>query len=385
MTSKACDVLVGGASTQSRARRPIPWEWAECIDRQGCMETWSTPGGLKKLITWTFDQGGPIFGYMNRPSGLARNMLGPGSIVSELEVEAAILLRRLVAGHMASDDLLVRWLANGSDACDMAVRVARAVTGRKDVISVGYHGSSVVFAAPPQNAGVLYGATEFTHHVLFGDRDALARWGPPAAVIVEVPSTDEKASEYLSTIRGYCDTTGAVFILDDIVTGFRLALGGAAEHYGVRPDLVCYGKAMSNGRGISALVGHADYMRFAEDRVFYSNTYNGDPFNCGEVISTLIYLEANKGDVYAHLWNMGADFKARMNAIGVPVIGHAPRSAIAFPDEKVKAEFSRRMILRGIIMDRPNYISTAHHDVHLKASVEAAEEVVCELRHDGLY
>lgn len=348
------------------------------------METWRTPEGVKHLITWTFDQGGPILGYRNEPCGLASRMMGPGSVVSELEVDAAISLLQVVAPYMVTDDLLVRWLANGSDACDMAVRIARAVTGKQKIISIGYHGSSVIFSTPPQNAGVLFGATEFTHHVPFGDRNALAWWGAPAAVIVEVPSTDEKAAEYLSAIRGYCNETGAVFILDDIVTGFRLALGGASEYYGVKPDLACYGKAMSNGRGIAALVGPAEMMRWAEDRVFYSNTFNGDPFNCAEAISTLAYLWKNEKYVYPRLWDLGERFKQEMNRVGVPVVGHAPRSAIVFPDEKLKREFSKRMILRGVVMDRPNYMSTAHGDAHLKASVEAAEEVMCELKRDGL-
>jgi glutamate-1-semialdehyde 2,1-aminomutase len=387
MQSKPRDVLVAGASTQSRARRPIPYEWAVCLDRQGCMETWKTPEGLKRLITWTFDQGGPVFGYMNRPSGLAKNMLGPGSIVSELEVEAAVVLLQIVAPFLTTEDPLVRWLANGSDACDMAVRVARAVTGKPVIVSIGYHGSSAIFATPPQNAGIPQILTSLTTHVAFGDEAGLrAAFQDPrgiAGVIVEVPSTDEKAVDFLGLIRQATGQTGSLFILDDIVTGFRLALGGASEYYGVKPDLVCYGKAMSNGRGISALVGPAEMMRWAEDRVFFSNTFNGDPFNCAEVIETLTYLEKHP-EVYSHLWNMGGEFKTRMNAIGVPVIGHAPRSAIVFPDEKLKAEFSRRMILRGIVMDRPNYMSTAHHEAHLTQSVEAAEEVMCSLRADGL-
>jgi glutamate-1-semialdehyde aminotransferase len=270
----------------------------------------------------------------------------------------------------------------------MAVRVARAVVGNGIVISIGYHGSSVIFAHPPQNAGIPSGLMELTSHVAFGDDAGLiAALQDPrgvAAVIVEVPSTDERAADFLNLIRRMTTKAGALFILDDIVTGFRLALGGAAEHYGVNPDLACYGKAMSNGRGISALVGPAEYMRFAEDRAFYSNTFNGDPFNCGEVIATLAHLEKNKESVYAHLWDMGEQFKLRMNAIGVPVVGHAPRSAIVFPDEKVKAEFSRRMILHGIVCDRPNYMSTAHRQEHLDATVAAAQEVMWSLRRDGL-
>ena len=352
------------------------------------METWRTPEGVKNFITWTFDQGGPVLGYRNEPCGLANRMMGPGSVVSELEVDAAISLLQVVAPYMVTDDLLVRWLANGSDACDMAVRIARAVTGKQKIISIGYHGSSVVFSTPPQNAGIPQGLTLLTAHVPFGDTASLIAEAQKsngiAGIIVEVPSTDEKAVDFLKDIRKLTSDLGALFILDDIVTGFRLALGGAAEHYGVRPDLVCYGKAMSNGRGISALVGPAEYMRFAEDRVFFSNTFNGDPFNCAEAISTLAYLWKNEKYVYPHLWDLGERFKQEMNRVGVPVVGHAPRSAIVFPDEKVKREFSKRMILRGVVMDRPNYMSTAHGDAHLKASVDAAEEVMCELKRDGL-
>jgi glutamate-1-semialdehyde aminotransferase len=356
-----------------------------CLERQGCTELWDTPDGLKHMVTWTFDQGGPVLGYLNRPCGLADKMFGPGSVVSALEVEAAIRLLEIVAPFLKTQDLLVRWLANGSDACDMAVRVARAVTGRPDVLSVGYHGSSVVFSTPPQDAGVMWSAKANTRHLAFGDADVLRADDSPAAVIVEVPSTDEKAVYYLSAVRAYCDEVGAAFILDDIVTGFRLALGGAPEHYGVKPDMVCYGKALSNGRGISALVGPSEWMDLASDRVFYSNTYNGDPFNCAEVISTLTYLERHHGDVYSHLWDLGERFKQELSAVGVPVVGHAPRSAIVFEDEKVKAEFSRRMILKGVVLDRPNYMSMAHHEPHLQLTVEAAGEVVQSLRRDGLF
>ena len=135
------------------------------------------------------------------------------------------------------------------------LRLARAATRRNKFVSIGYHGSSVLFAHRPQNRGVPKVIQDDRIDVEFGDMNAIKEIEDKiAAVIVEVPGEDERAQFFLWDLRRYCDDNGAVLILDDIVTGFRLALGGAGEHYKVNADLVCLGKAMANGRGISAFL-----------------------------------------------------------------------------------------------------------------------------------
>ena len=366
--------LAAGASTQSRARRPLPEGWDPVVvDRSGAEETWANPAH-KISCTWALDQGGPIFGYTMSGDTFAR-MLGPGSIVSEDEILAAQILVETVGPFLAGEDHVVRFFANGSDACDCAIRLARYATGRDRFLSYGYHGSSVIFAHPPQNGGVP-SVIHWHTDIEFGyplTRDDMP--GSPAAIIVEVPSDDERAREYLASCREMCDLTGAVLILDELVTGFRLALGGAAEYYGVKPDLACYGKALANGRPIAALVGSRKLMEPLEDRVFYSNTYNGDPFNCAHLIATLNRLTTGKDTIYPYIWGIGNQLRQAMLDVGITLSGHAPRTYINMPEEE-RRKFCAEMVRRGIVMDRPNYATLAHTEKHVELTRRAAETVL---------
>uniref|UniRef100_A0A6M3L6Z8 Putative aminotransferase n=1 Tax=viral metagenome TaxID=1070528 RepID=A0A6M3L6Z8_9ZZZZ len=359
------------------------------MSRDGCRETWdvATVDGRHFChninCTWVFDQGGPVLGYRDfHAMGVP---MGPMGIANIYEREAALQLGEIVGPYLKPDSLGVRWFANGSDACDAAIRVARAATGSNWFISVGYHGSSVVFAHAPQCAGVPVECTASRHDVDFGDlkglASAYASIGPAvlAAIMVEVPSTDNAAWEFLGECRRLCDEAGALLILDEVVTGFRIALGGAAELYGIAPDLACYGKALANGRPISALVGPRDEMAALADRVFYSNTYNGDPFHCALALMTMRELKGSAERVYPHLWYIGAELKRELNAIGVPVVGHAPRTALNISDEGRRREFCWRMIEKGIMIDRPNYASMAHADKHVRWTWQAAAEVLEEM------
>lgn len=385
--------LIAGASTQSRARRPMPEEWqgkVSVLGRSAKGERWHIykEGEHTIDLTWTFDQGGPVLGYTSPRnthteklirtvrSAERKGMHGPGSIVSMLEEEAAELLVDTVRDHLIADDLAVRFLANGSDATDCAVRLARAVTGRTNFISIGYHGSSVVFAHEPQNAGVPLGAVFGRHGVEFGDThrlDQLTQKEPLACVIVEVPAVgDMEATDFLQACANACKEQGALLIFDELVTGFRLALGGAAQFYNVLPDIACYGKAMSNGRGISAVVGPKEIMQLLADSVFYSNTFNGDPLNCAHVIGTLRTLRRLDDQLYGHIWHTGKKLKDGLNSMGLRTIGQPARSAVINDQWR---EICKRLPSRGLVMDRPNYSCFAHTELDVKQTLEIVEEV----------
>ena len=375
------NLLIAGASTQSRARRPNPWPGARVVNRSATRETWELPSGkYMDMLTWVFDQGGPVLGYTCRTNPLTRRILdrvaveegngmfGPGSIVSALEVEAAEELVIAVGAFLQYPQLGVRFFQNGSDACDAAVRVARTATGRKKYVSIGYHGSSQLFATSPQCGGILQGAISGRTLVEFGDMMALAAAvnNETACVIVEVPSTDEAAQNYLCFLADICHRNGALFILDEVVTGFRLAFGGAAEYYSVHPNMACYGKAMSNGRPVAALVGPRWAMDVLADDAFYSNTYNGDPQGMAHMIGTIQTLRDMN---YPDLWSTGDALKT---ALAPLVIGHAPRT-VTQVDEVVKLGMARA----GVVMDRPNYSSFAHNDDDIEETVAAYYLAFC--------
>jgi len=388
------DILAAGASTQSRARRPLPDGWsAVVVSRGDVYEEWVVEVGRRKfghrVLTWVFDQGGPVLGFTSPRNFYTLPLLkyvfrlthkhglyGPGGVASGLEYEAAELLIDTVGRFLCPGDLQLRWFANGSDACDAAVRLSRAFTGRDRFVSIGYHGSSVVFVNPPQNAGVPKCIAEDRAEVGFGDTKKLKaelETGKIACVIVEVPSTDDKAAGYLSAIQGLCHAHGALFVLDEVVTGFRLALGGAAEHYDVKPDIACYGKALSNGRAISAVVGSDVVMDLLANDVFYSNTYNGDPYNCAHVIGTLSTLIDREEEIYNHLWKIGAALRDGLNELGVTCVGHAPRTAITYED---KETLTKEMVIRGVLLHQPNYAAAAHTTEDVTKTLEAVAEVM---------
>ena len=250
-------VLAAGSSTQSRARRALPEGWAaHLVHRGGIYEEWSVVTDAGERFnhriepTWVLDQGGPVLGFTSQRNSFTRPLLlyvaqqseryglyGPGGIVADVEENAAHFLIDTIGPFLLPkpDELKMRWFANGSDACDAAVRLARGYTGRDLFISIGYHGTGSIFIGPPQNAGVPKSLADDRIDLVFGDskglQAAFTEHGQKiACIIVEVPSTDEQAKSFLALCAELTQKSGAVFILDDVVTGFRLALGGAAEY-----------------------------------------------------------------------------------------------------------------------------------------------------------
>jgi glutamate-1-semialdehyde aminotransferase len=200
---------------------------------------------------------------------------------------------------------------------------------------------------------------------------------------VEVPSIDdeEAVKTFLAACRAYADADSIPLIMDEVVTGFRLALGGACERYGVKADMICLGKAMSAVGGVAALIGRRDLVGMLDEGVFYSTTFGGNPMMCSIAEKTIRFLQRERlgvyGDAeqYGHMASIGLELKKGLNERGVKCIGQPERSAIVFPTEDEKLAFCRKMIGAGIMMHQPNYATLAHtmHDVTL--TLDAVEKV----------
>lgn len=213
------------------------------------------------------------------------------SLSTELEIELAERLVRLIPCAE-----MVRFGKNGSDATSAAVRLARAHTGRDKVAVCGYHGwHDWYIGTTPRDLGVPDAVRALSTRFAFNDAKELegllsAEPDAYAAVILEPAGLDDPAPGYLQTVRELCDRHGAILIFDEIVTGFRVSLGGAQETYGVVPDLASFGKALGNGMPISAVVGRRDIMRRMED-IFFSGTFGGEALSLAAAIATLDVLE----------------------------------------------------------------------------------------------
>ena len=209
------------------------------------------------------------------------------SLATKLEVELA---ERLVDLIPCAE--MVRFGKNGSDATSAAIRLARAHTGRDRIIHCGYHGWHDWYIGSTQrNLGVPQAIQDLSAKFDFNDAtqlEEILRSKPDqfAAIILEPDTTAAPAEGFLERVRELADANGAVLIFDEIVTGFRLDVGGAQSKYGVTPDLACFGKSMANGMPISAVVGRREIMQRMDD-IFFSGTFGGEALSLAAAIATI--------------------------------------------------------------------------------------------------
>ena len=341
----------------------------------------------KWYIDWISGLGASLVGYgHNDLTAYVAQCLAKGnglSLPSYLEYQAAEKLCKLLNDHVTywtSVPLQVRWVNTGSDACNAAIRLARAVTGKTVIANSGYRGWSDQFvSATPPAWGI---PREYEQNIMpfnFGEM-------PPdapsyAAVILEQPlGTPPKG--YYQQLRGFCDNHKCLLIIDEVVTGLRYALGGVSELYGIQPDLMCLGKALSAGQPLAALVGPTDYLQwFARtDPVFVSGTNAGNVG--GLAAADWLLSQFDENDV-AYLWHIGKRLIEKMSAAGAPIHGDAVRSIFTFNNDYEKAYFIWQMAENGIIMNRPNFPTLAHTENIVDSTAYAAQRVMRDIQSYG--
>lgn len=187
---------------------------------------------------------------------------------------------------------MVRFGKNGSDATAGAVRLARGFTGRDRIAVCGYHGWQDWFiGTTSRNLGVPKAVRDLTHTFVYNNVDSLTKLfhdhpGEFAGVIMEPMNAVAPEPRFLEAVKELCREHGAVFILDEMITGFRFAKGGAQDLFGVTPDLATFGKGLANGYPLSAVAGRADIMALMED-VFFSFTMGGEALSLAAARATL--------------------------------------------------------------------------------------------------
>jgi glutamate-1-semialdehyde 2,1-aminomutase len=230
----------------------------------------------------------------------------------------------------------VRFVSSGTEAVMSAIRLARGATGRKRIVKFEgcYHGhvdhmlvaagSGLVTQGLPSSAGVPEEFTGLTSVLPLDDESALdalfAGHGEEiAAVIIEgVPANNGlliQRSDYMHHLRELCDRAGALLILDEVITGFRLGPGGAADRYGIRPDLATFGKVIGGGMPVGAFGGSAELMRelAPQGGVYQAGTLSGNPVAMAAGLAALHTLEHEDG--WNRLDELGAHLEHQLNAI----------------------------------------------------------------------
>ena len=298
------------------------------------------------------------------------------SMVHPLEIEVAELLCRLIPCAE-----MLRWCRNGTDATSMAVRLARAITKKDDCLFVGYHGGAMdsYGSTTDKNDGILKTVAQHNFQSSWSNIPALIHtWEAHknlACIMVEVPALewDEPEETYIEGLRALqqlARTTGALFVLDEIVTWPRYHLHGAQFLYGVTPDLCTVSKGIANGLPLAALVGKREYMEYLNrNSIFASWTFAGEATALAACQATLRACEDT--DALATIQALGQQFgdgiqeQLERSQLPATLYGNYARLAIKWQDVPVIAtaaelrtlwlqEQAKRGVLYGIGVVFPN-------------------------------
>ncbi|EME69326.1 glutamate-1-semialdehyde aminotransferase [Paramagnetospirillum caucaseum] len=310
------------------------------------------------------------------------------SLMNELEVDVTEQLIDAIPCAEAA-----RFGKNGADATTVAVRVARAVTGREHVAYCGYHGWHDWYIANTDlNSGIPEFAKQLSHSFNYNDLDSLeaifkAHPGQVACVIMEPLTILEPKDNFLHEVKKMAHHYGALLIFDEIITGFRFHFGGAQALTGVTPDLATFAKAISNAIPLSAIVGKKEYM-FALEKTFFSFTYGGDCIGLAAAKACIPKLKREK--VPDHLWTVGTRLKDGYNALVAShgleeftsCIGYPCRTIISFTGQgrydelEMKSYFQQEMIRRGILWTAYHALCWSHSMDDIEYTLEAYDEVL---------
>jgi glutamate-1-semialdehyde-2,1-aminomutase len=345
--------------------------------------------------------------------------------------EYEVALAETLAEIMPSAEQTISCLS-GTEATGQAVRLARAVTGRRYLVKVqgGFHGghdavARNVISSPdrayrldPLSAGILPDALDATLIAEFNDLESveiLFRAYPEqiAAVIVEPIPHNVGAllprDGYLAGLREATSREGALLIFDEVITGFRHALGGYQELCGIRPDLTSFGKAMGNGYPIAGLAGSRELMSnfsSAGGKVLLAGTFNGHPIGSAAALATIAHLRGT--DHYQRVRALGYRMRDGLSAllaeldIPAQVTGEGSVFAVYFAtgelrgfrdllrnDDEAYRTFHRMMTDRGFLMLplalKRNHISGAHTADDIDRTLDAARDVLGRMRADGAF
>ncbi|OPY48750.1 MAG: Glutamate-1-semialdehyde 2,1-aminomutase [Methanosaeta sp. PtaU1.Bin060] len=404
---KARRLLPGGVSSPVRAISPCPFYTA----RAKGPYLWDADGN--RFIDHCLAYGPMILGHRHPAVEAAvEKQLEKGWLYgtpSEIEIQMA----ERIAGHYPSMQMM-RFVSTGAEATMAALRVARGATGRNKIIKIegGFHGAhdSVLVKAGsgattlgiPDSRGVPVDTAKNTLQVPFNDPEALEKTLSSfpeeiACLIIEPvlgnigPVLPQEG--YLKSVRDLTKENDVLLIFDEVITGFRLGLGGAQELYGVTPDLTTLGKIIGGGFPIGVFGGRRDLMEQVAPSggIYQAGTFNGSPVSLAAGMATLDILE---GDSTLEKLNRASDemresLKEMVEDLdlGYSVVGIASLFKVFFGpephnysealkcDKAGYLEFFHRMLRKGVFITpsqfETDFISTAHSREVLEATLEA--------------
>lgn len=368
-------VIPGGAHTYSRGDDQYPVNAPHLFKRgEGCFlytvdgEKYLDYGMALRAVTLGYGQS-DVAEAAIREIWNGNNLTRP----SLVELEAAELLVELIP----SVDM-VKFAKNGSNVTTAAVKIARAYTGRKYIVRCLEHPffsfDDWFIGDTPLKRGIPEAFYNLTLNFKYNNIESLVnlfeKYPDQIAGVIMEPATSEHPAEgFLAQVKELCHKNGSLFILDEMITGFRWHLQGAQVYYNIEPDLCTFGKGMANGFSVSALAGKEDFMKIGgiktegAERVFLTSTTHGaEMCGLGAFVRTIQFYKDH--NVINHLWEYGTKLINGMNeiakeigipdyfsAVGIPCSpNYITKDRTGNPSLSMRTLFSQEMIKNGVLI-----------------------------------
>ena len=396
-TERLQQVMPWGSSTCSKAPRFAPEEPRVIVRGKGC-RVWDADG--REFIDFRNALGPITLGYgFPAVDAAIREQLDSGIVFGHphpLECEVAeALCRAIPCAEQA------RFLKTGGEALTACIRLARYVTGREHIVQLGYNGwlnslaaggallpGQQTASAPP---GIPAALSALHHSAPWNDIAALetlfaAYPNQIAAVVVAADYASMAAgATFYPALRKWTQEQGSLLVYDEIVTGFRVAVGGVQEYFGVRPDLAVFSKGIANGMPLSAYVGRREIMA-ALDKMIVSSTFAGETLSLAAAKASLRTYETE--DVIGHLWRQGETLWSGLNALfarySLPAqargLWPCPQITFSGSDSGLTREaFFRAAYRNGVSLYDVSYVNFSHRDADIAETLERLETACKEV------
>lgn len=414
---EAVNLIPGGVNSPVRAFGSVGMTPRFIASAEGA---YMTDADGKRYLDYVGSWGPMILGHAN-PMVLEKVMEACRRGLSfGAATEAEVDMARLICSMVPSVEM-VRMVNSGTEAVMSAVRAARGYTGRNKIIKFEgcYHGysdamlvkagSGVMTAGVPDSSGVPAGCTEDTLLAVYNDLDSVKdlfdAWdGQIAALIVEPVGANmgvvPPAPGFLEGLRKLCTEHGAVLIFDEVITGFRLARGGAQEYYGIQADLTTYGKIIGGGMPVGAYGGRREIMEVVSPvgKVYQAGTLSGNPVAMAAGLAQLTYLNEHpeiykdlerKGELlYGGMENFCREHNLpyqvnHVSSLGCLFFSADPVTDYASAkksDTKAFTEYFRQMLESGIYIAPSQFeamfLSAVHTDEELEFTLEKMAQIL---------
>jgi len=397
--------IPGGSMLLSkRAEMYLPQGWPAYFDRTDGCQVWDLDGN-RFLDLGFMGVGTNILGYSHPAVDAAvREVVDKGNLSTLNAPEEVFLAERLVELHPWAE--MARFARSGGEACAIAVRIARAASGRDEVAFCGYHGWQDWYLAANladdaldghllpglEPAGVPRSLAGTSHPFAYNDLPALEtllRERPGIGTIFMEPQrSTPPAAGFLEGVRELATRHGAVLIFDECTSGFRRPLGGLHLDLGVNPDMATFGKTLGNGYAITAIIGRSEVMQAAQQS-FISSTFWTERIGPTAALAALEAMEAedapdrihNIGDSVQRTWQeIATSAGLSLTVGGLPAL-----ASFTIPDRDaatVKTFVTSRMLGKGFLAGPNLYASIAHTPAILDEYFAALGSVFEEIAAD---